>query len=226
MAKINYRWDWEADKPSQIHCGYCGFAQTIAPSATEIKDGFCWHCIKCGSKFTHGDLKPGEPKSVARLQNKSEKQCLGLGYPQTKRLFERKKISEWLILMVGDLLTSQKVSTIATKLKAHYWVRFYRNPTKTNNYNLYSGIELNACIELMYVIDELLTYELQTLHLEKIRREIEVGSLVVGNKGIPREVIKLIDYNLLVFKSNDGLTRSIKRSAIIQVIHADPNKGF
>lgn len=128
--------------------------------------------------------------------------------------------------MVGDLLTSQKVSNIATKFKAYYRFRFTRNPLKINNCNSYSGIELNACIKRMYAIDKSLVNELQTLHLEQTRREIGVGSIIVGNRGIPREVIKLIDDDLFEFMGDNGLTKKTNRSRIMQVIYIDSNKGF
>lgn len=228
MPRITYKWDWQPDKPSNIHCGHCGFSMTITPTAVELKDGFYWYCIKCGSKFTHGTPpKPIEP-TIENIDPQNDADIpTQMGYPQTKRLFERKKVSEWIVLMVGsDVFDSQKVSAIATKLKAAYRFRFGKNPQRERSFNTYSGLELNACIERLAVVEKSLTNELQTLHLEKIRREVEVGSIIIGSKGIPREVVKIIDNNLFGFRDDDGLTKSVDRSAIIHIIHVDPDKGF
>lgn len=226
MAKIEYRWDWEADKPSQIHCPQCGFPFTVTPTADDLKNGFNWFCLKCGSKFTHGDPKPLEPKTIEPTrENTIAPNEERLGYPQTRRLFERKKATEWLNLMVGaDTLDSQKISTIATKLKSYYRFRFRKNPTKVDNYNSYSGIELNVCIERMYAIDKSLANELQTLHLEKIRSEADVGSIILGNKDIAREVVEIVE-GQLVLDFNGGFKR-VHRSSVMSAIQADPTKNF
>ena len=227
MPRITYKWDWQPDKPSNIHCAHCGFSMTITPTAEELKSHFFqWHCVKCGSCWNYGTPpKPIEPTIEQSAPPNAD--SVSLGYPQTRRLFERKKVGDWIILMIGeDIFDSQKVSTIATKIKAAYRFRFGKNPQRERSFNTYSGLELNACIERLAVGEKSLTNEMQTLHLEKIRREIEVGSIIIGSKGIPREVIKIIDNNLFGFRDDDGLTKSVDRSAIIHVIHVDPDKGF
>lgn len=235
MANIGYRWSWEADKPSQIHCGQCGFPQFVTPSAIELQEGFCWYCVKCGIKSVFGDPKlverktlqpkPVEPKQIELLQNNLKQPLeLGLGYPQTKRLFERKKVSEWISLMIGDVLNFQKCTAIATKIKAHYRFVFHKNPTKIQHQNAYSGIELNACMERMYTADYPLAIELQTLHLNKIRAEIEVGSIVVSNRGNAREVVKIIGDT--IFLDIEGQFLQFDRSAVMSIVHLSSENGF
>ena len=226
MPKFSFNLKWEADKPSQIHCPHCGSPQTVTPTTDDLRNGFIWYCSKCGSRFTHGDPKPVEPKPVQPTiePTPTPEKDLGLGYPQTRRLFERKKASEWLSLMVGDVLDSQRISTIATKLKAHYRSRFGRNPTKVDNYNSYSGIELNACIERMNVIDKQLVTELNDCYLQKIRREADIGCIIFGNKGIAREVVKIVDNSLVL--DFDGVLKRVDRSSVMSIIQTDLAKSF
>lgn len=232
MPDIKFDWGWEADKPSKIHCGHCGFPQTIVPTADDLKDGFNWYCLKCGSRFIHGDPKPiasGRPEvnepTIEQFNSPDVDPTILFGYPQTKRLFERKKAADWIILMVGEnIFDSQKVSTIATKLKAAYRFRFGKNPQRERSFNTYSGLELNVCIGRMFFADKLLANELRTLHLEKIRKEVNVGSIIFGNKGIAAEVKEIVN-DYLVVDFNGELQR-VDRSSVVSTIQANSDRAF
>jgi hypothetical protein len=228
MPRITFKWDWQPDRPSNLHCGQCGHQMTITPSADELKAGFFeWHCVRCGAGWQYGKrpVEPTKPKPKAEPAPIESETWSTLGYPQTKRLFERKRATDWLKLMVGcDVLDHQKISTIAAKLKSYYRFRFNKNPVKVDNYNSYSGIELNACMERMYVADKLLADELQTLHLKKIRRDADVGSIIFGNKGIAREVLEIVD-DYLVLDFN-GQLKKVDRSSVMSIIQTDPTKNF
>ena len=119
--------------------------------------------------------------------------------------------------MVGDILSNEKTTAIASKIKSYYRFRFDKNPTKTKDYNLYSGIELNACMERMYVADKLLATELKRLYLEKIRNEIEVGSIVVNDYGTAREVVEIIGDVLVL--DIEGHRRQLDRSTVVNIVN-------
>jgi uncharacterized protein YkvS len=225
MPKITFRWNWQPDQPSNLHCGHCGHQMTITPSADDLKAGFFeWYCVRCGTCWNYG-TKPKPVEPTVEPTREDIDIPVSLGYPQTRRLFERHRASAWLALMVGsDVLDHQKISTIATKLKSYYRTRFGCNPPKTDSYNSYSGIELNACMERMYVADKPLAEELQTLHLEKIRREADVGCIIFGNNGIAREVVKIVDNSLIL--DFDGILKRVDRSSVMSIIQLDPTKNF
>jgi hypothetical protein len=230
MPKITFKWNWEPDKPSNLHCGHCGHQMTITPRGDELKAGFFeWYCVRCGTGWWYGTKpKPVEPQPVEPIAEPVPNNpdiWKRLGYPQTRRLFERRRATEWVNLMVGDgVLDHQKNATIATKLKACYRFTFRKNPTKVDNQNSYSGIELNACLERMHAADKQLTNELLMLHLEKNRRDVDVGSLLFTSEDIAREIVK-VDGDYLFFDI-DGELKHVNRLAAMNVIHADPAKNF
>lgn len=235
--KISFGWNWEANKPSQVHCVHCGFLQTIVPTADDLKNGFDWYCVKCGFRFNQNGLKPIEPKTTERTIDRASAPQDGrsdspgvdppasFDYPQTNRLFERKKVTDWIALMVGNnVLDVCRIASIGSKLKAAYRWEFDKDPRRERNINTYSGLELNACIERVCLVDKALAKELQTLHLEKIRSEVDVGSIILGSKDIGRAVVEIGEDRLVL--DFNGELKSVDRSSVMSAIQADPTKNF